>query len=46
MNSRSAFGQGITGWAVVHREPVLANQAHLDPRVAFVPGTPPTSPRR
>src|SRR3954454_712345 len=35
------FGQGITGWAVAHRSPVLANNAHLDPRVAFVPGTPP-----
>ena len=33
------FGEGITGWAVEHREPVLANQAHLDPRVQFVPGT-------
>ncbi|MGE5273860.1 MAG: diguanylate cyclase [Verrucomicrobiota bacterium] len=35
------YGQGITGWAVVHRAPVLANEAHLDPRVEFVPGTPP-----
>src|SRR5215213_9781754 len=35
------LGVGITGWAVEHREPVLSNQAHLDPRVAFVPGTPP-----
>ncbi|MDX6481447.1 MAG: hypothetical protein QOG85_1957 [Gaiellaceae bacterium] len=35
-----ADGQGITGWAVSHREAVLANQAHLDPRVAQVPGTP------
>jgi diguanylate cyclase (GGDEF)-like protein len=34
------YGQGITGWAVEHRSPVLANAAHLDPRVAFVPGTP------
>jgi diguanylate cyclase (GGDEF)-like protein len=34
------FGVGITGWAVEHREPVFANQAHLDHRVAFVPGTP------
>ncbi|MDF2751475.1 MAG: diguanylate cyclase, partial [Gaiellaceae bacterium] len=34
------FGVGITGWAVEHREPVLSNQAHLDERVAFVPGTP------
>jgi diguanylate cyclase (GGDEF)-like protein len=40
MRTRPAFGQGITGWAVTHREPVLANQAHLDPRVAFIPGTP------
>ena len=35
------FGQGITGWAVDHREPVLANRADLDPRVRFVEGTPP-----
>ena len=35
------YGQGITGWAVVHRSPVLANEAHNDPRVSFVPGTPP-----
>ena len=35
-----SFGQGITGWAVDHREPVLSNRAHLDPRVRFVPGTP------
>ena len=34
------YGQGITGWAVEHRSPVLANEAHLDPRVAFLPGTP------
>ena len=45
MRTRPAFGQGITGWAVMNREPVLANQAHLDPRVAFIPGTRP-SPRR
>jgi diguanylate cyclase (GGDEF)-like protein len=41
LNNRVVFGEGITGWAVVHRSPVLANAAHLDPRVAFVPGTPP-----
>ena len=35
------FGQGITGWAVEHQEPVLANRADLDPRVRFVEGTPP-----
>jgi diguanylate cyclase (GGDEF)-like protein len=37
---RFPFGEGITGWAVEHREPVLTNQAHLDPRVRIVPGTP------
>jgi diguanylate cyclase (GGDEF)-like protein len=41
LSSRIAYGRGITGWAAVHRTPVLANEAHLDPRVAFVPGTPP-----
>ncbi|CAN5703015.1 hypothetical protein BH18ACT13_BH18ACT13_12260 [soil metagenome] len=40
MSETFPFGEGITGWAVVHREPVLANSAHLDPRVRFVPGTP------
>ncbi|HXF97045.1 MAG TPA: HD domain-containing phosphohydrolase [Gaiellaceae bacterium] len=40
MRGGFAFGEGITGWAVEHREPVLANKAHLDPRVRFVPGTP------
>ena len=40
LSERFPFGEGITGWAVEHREPVLANRAHLDPRVQFVPGTP------
>jgi diguanylate cyclase (GGDEF)-like protein len=40
MAATLSFGQGITGWAVDHREPVLSNQAHLDPRVRIVPGTP------
>ena len=40
LKERFPYGQGITGWAVENREPVLANQAHLDPRVHFVPGTP------
>ncbi|MDQ4065780.1 MAG: diguanylate cyclase, partial [Actinomycetota bacterium] len=38
--SKSRFGEGITGWAVEHREAVLTNEAHLDPRVSLVPGTP------
>ncbi len=40
MRETFSFGEGITGWAVENREPVLANKAHLDPRVRFVPGTP------
>jgi diguanylate cyclase (GGDEF)-like protein len=44
MNDRPVIGQGITGWAVEHREPQLVNQAHLDPRVKVVPGTPPDEP--
>jgi diguanylate cyclase (GGDEF)-like protein len=40
MSETFSYGEGITGWAVEHREPVLANRAHLDPRVRFVPGTP------
>ena len=40
MRDRPRFGEGLTGWAVVHRRPVCANQAHLDPRSSVVPGTP------
>src|SRR3954468_18009523 len=40
MQSRPAFGEGITGWAVENRRPVWTNRAHLDPRVVNVPGTP------
>ncbi|HWC14575.1 MAG TPA: GAF domain-containing protein [Actinomycetota bacterium] len=40
LDSPTEFGRGITGWAVEHREPVLSNQAHLDPRVRFIPGCP------
>jgi diguanylate cyclase (GGDEF)-like protein len=38
------FGVGLTGWGVEHREPVRVNQAHLDPRVMTVPGTPADEP--
>ena len=40
MNSIGSFGSGLTGWAVRHREAVLANELHLDPRAEQVPGTP------
>jgi diguanylate cyclase (GGDEF)-like protein len=39
-----AFGAGLTGWGVEHREAVRVNQAHLDPRVETVSGTPPDEP--
>ena len=44
LKSRPSFGEGITGWAVEHREPVLANQAQTDPRVKTIPGTPTDEP--
>jgi diguanylate cyclase (GGDEF)-like protein len=44
MRTSSRFGEGITGWAVERREPVLTNRAHLDPRTVTVPGTPPDEP--
>jgi diguanylate cyclase (GGDEF)-like protein len=40
MSTTISFSEGITGWATRHREAVLCNQAHLDPRVRTVPGTP------
>ena len=40
MRTTLGFDEGITGWAASRREAVLVNQAHLDPRVRFVPGTP------
>jgi diguanylate cyclase (GGDEF)-like protein len=42
--SQCLFGQGLTGWGVEHREPVRVNQAHLDPRVMTVAGTPADEP--
>src|SRR5581483_5944084 len=40
LNTTISFEEGITGWAARNREATLVNQAHLDPRVRFVPGTP------
>ena len=40
MRTTITFAEGITGWAARNREAVLSNQAHLDPRVRNVPGTP------
>jgi len=40
LNFEAPLGMGLTGWAVDQREPVLANDAHLDPRSVQIPGTP------
>src|SRR5206468_3347003 len=40
MRTTIGFDEGITGWAARRREAALVNQAHLDPRVRVVPGTP------
>jgi len=34
------FGTGLTGTAVQEGSPILANDAHVDPRTVRVPGTP------
>jgi len=44
LNDTVRIGEGITGWAAQHREAVFVNQAHLDPRMKPVPGTPPDEP--
>jgi len=41
LRNKIEFGTGLAGWAAKHREPVLTNAAHLDPRMMVVPGTPP-----
>jgi diguanylate cyclase (GGDEF)-like protein len=40
LDYEAPLGSGLTGWAVERAEPVLANDAHLDPRSAQIPGTP------
>ncbi len=44
MSDRPVLGEGITGWAIDHCEAQLVNDAHLDPRVKTVPGTPDDEP--
>jgi diguanylate cyclase (GGDEF)-like protein/excisionase family DNA binding protein len=34
------FGRGLMGWAVDHKQPILANDALNDPRALQIPGTP------
>ncbi|MEI7742253.1 MAG: diguanylate cyclase [Chloroflexota bacterium] len=33
------YDAGLNGWVTVHGEPVLSNEAHLDPRAETIPGT-------
>ncbi len=40
LRHESGVDDGLTGWAVRNGEAVLANDAHLDPRVMQIPGTP------
>ena len=40
MSETFPVGEGLTGWAVERAEPVLANEAHEDPRVAVIANTP------
>lgn len=44
LGSPCRFGEGITGWAVEHREAVCVAQVQLDPRATTVPGTPADEP--
>jgi diguanylate cyclase (GGDEF)-like protein/excisionase family DNA binding protein len=40
LDYEAPLGSGLSGWAVDRREPVLANDAHMDPRSMQIPGTP------
>src|SRR5215213_6362456 len=39
---RISFGDGMTGLAALEGRTVVSNDAHVDPRAGFVPGTEPT----
>lgn len=40
LQHESDVDDGLTGWAIRNAEAVLSNDAHLDPRVVQIPGTP------
>jgi diguanylate cyclase (GGDEF)-like protein len=44
LRMRPAFGEGLIGWTVANARPVLANEAHRDPRAGHVTGTPAGEP--
>lgn len=37
--ARLALGEGLTGWAALHGEPVALDEAAEDPRFKYLPGT-------
>jgi diguanylate cyclase (GGDEF)-like protein len=40
LQHESDIDDGLTGWVIRNAEAVLSNDAHLDPRVIQIPGTP------
>ncbi len=40
LDSTFSIDRGITGWVVTHGEAQCVNDAHLDPRMTLIPGTP------
>src|SRR5919109_4089541 len=44
IGSRISYGEGITGWAALNRQPVHTDAAPTDPRRKTVPGTPDDEP--
>jgi diguanylate cyclase (GGDEF)-like protein len=44
LRMRPSFGEGLIGWSVANARPVLANEAHRDPRAGHVTGTPAGEP--
>jgi diguanylate cyclase (GGDEF)-like protein len=44
LRMRPRFGEGLIGWVAANAHPVLANEAHRDPRAGHVAGTPAGEP--
>lgn len=40
LHGEVTYGQGLTGWVALHRQPLLTNTAQSDPRAIRIPGTP------
>jgi diguanylate cyclase (GGDEF)-like protein len=44
LRMRPGFSEGLIGWTVTNARPVLANEAHRDPRAGHIIGTPAGEP--